>query len=98
MLRREYAGQERCSVARTLEIVGDRWTWLVIRDAFLGLTKFAEFRESLGIAPNVLDDRLTRLVEQGIFVKVLYSERPPRFDYRLRWKSHWNSRSIPAME
>jgi DNA-binding HxlR family transcriptional regulator len=86
MLRREYAGQERCSVARTLEIVGDRWTWLIIRDAFLGMTRFAEFRESLGIAPNVLDDRLTRLVEQGIFVKVLYSERPPRFDYRLTTK------------
>ena len=86
MLRREYAGQERCSVARTLEIVGDRWTWLVIRDAFLGMTRFAEFQESLGVAPNVLDDRLRRLVEQGIFERVLYSERPPRFEYRLTEK------------
>jgi DNA-binding HxlR family transcriptional regulator len=83
VLRREYAGQERCSVARTLEIVGDRWTWLIIRDAFLGMTRFAEFRDSLGVAPNVLDDRLTRLVDQGIFERVRYSERPPRFEYRL---------------
>ena len=44
MLRRDYAGQELCSVARTLEIVGDRWTWLIVRDAFLGLSRFAEFQ------------------------------------------------------
>jgi DNA-binding HxlR family transcriptional regulator len=86
VLRREYEGQERCSVAATLEIVGDRWTWLVVRDAFLGLSKFAEFRESLGIAPNVLTDRLERLVADGIFERVLYSERPPRFEYRLTEK------------
>lgn len=86
MLRREYEGQERCSVAATLEMVGDRWTWLVIRDAFLGLTKFAEFRDSLGIAPNVLTDRLDRLVTDGIFERVQYSERPPRSEYVLTEK------------
>lgn len=86
MLRREYVGQELCSVARTLEIIGDRWTWLIVRDAFLGLTRFAEFEESLGIAPNVLNERLIRLVEDGIFERALYSEHPERYEYRLTEK------------
>jgi len=88
MLKREYEGQESCSVARTLEIVGERWTWLIIRDAFLGLSRFAEFQESLGIARNVLTDRLNRLVESGVFERVLYNERPPRYEYRLTQKGH----------
>jgi DNA-binding HxlR family transcriptional regulator len=86
VLKRTYAGQESCSVARTLEIVGDRWTWLIVRDGFLGITKFAEFRESLGIAPNVLDDRLKRLVAHGILERELYSHRPARYEYRLTQK------------
>lgn len=86
MLRRDYQGQELCSVARTLEIIGDRWTWLIVRDAFLGISRFAEFRESLGVAPNVLGERLNRLVDEGIFERVLYSERPSRYDYRLTQK------------
>jgi DNA-binding HxlR family transcriptional regulator len=81
VLRRDYQGQETCSVARTLEIIGDRWTWLIVRDAFLGLTRFGEFRASLGIAPNVLVERLNRLVEQGIFERVPYSEYPARHEY-----------------
>ena len=83
MLRRDYQGQELCSVARTLEIVGDRWTWLIVRDAFLGIGRFAEFRESLGVAPNVLGERLNRLVDEGIFERVRYSEHPERYEYRL---------------
>jgi DNA-binding HxlR family transcriptional regulator len=83
VLKREYEGQELCSVARTLEVVGERWTWLIVRDAFLGLTRFAEFRDSLGIAPNVLSERLSRLVEQGIFERRLYREHPARYEYRL---------------
>jgi DNA-binding HxlR family transcriptional regulator len=86
MLKRHYEGQESCSVARVLEIIGERWTWLIVRDAFLGLTKFDEFQESLGIARNVLTDRLNRLVEEGIFVRVLYNERPARYEYRLTEK------------
>jgi DNA-binding HxlR family transcriptional regulator len=86
MLRRDYEGQELCSVARTLEIVGDRWTWLIVRDAFLGLTRFAEFRVSLGIAPNVLSERLGRLVEEGILERTRYSERPERYRYELTEK------------
>jgi DNA-binding HxlR family transcriptional regulator len=86
MLKRNYDGQESCSVAQVLEIIGERWTWLIIRDAFLGLTKFLEFEQSLGIARNVLTDRLNRLVEEGIFERVLYQERPARYEYRLTQK------------
>lgn len=86
MLKREYEGQESCSVARTLEIVGERWTWLIVRDAFLGVRRFDEFRESLGIARNVLTDRLNRLVAEGILEKVPYEERPLRYEYRLTEK------------
>ena len=86
MLKREYVGQERCSVAATLEMVGDRWTWLIVRDAFLGLARFGEFRSSLGIAPNVLAERLGRLVDDGILERVQYSERPARDEYRLTEK------------
>jgi DNA-binding HxlR family transcriptional regulator len=83
MLKRNYDGQESCSVAQVLEIIGERWTWLIIRDAFLGITKFIDFEQSLGIARNVLTDRLNRLVDEGIFERVLYQERPARYEYRL---------------
>jgi DNA-binding HxlR family transcriptional regulator len=86
VLRRDYEGQESCSVARALEIIGERWTWLIIRDAFLGLTKFDEFQRSLGIARNVLTDRLNRLVDEGIFERVLYNAHPARYEYRLTAK------------
>jgi DNA-binding HxlR family transcriptional regulator len=72
-----------CSVARTLDVLGDAWTLLVIRDAFLGRRRFSEFAESLPIARNVLADRLAALVEHGVIEKVRYSERPPRDEYRL---------------
>jgi DNA-binding HxlR family transcriptional regulator len=85
MLRRDYQGQD-CSIARALEVVGERWTLLIIRDAFLGLRRFDEFQESLGIARNVLTDRLVRLVEEGILDRVRYSERPERYEYRLTAK------------
>ena len=82
MLKRDYEGQN-CSVARTLELVGERWTLLIVRDAFLGLRRFEQFQESLGIARNVLTDRLRRLVDEGILERVRYSERPERFEYQL---------------
>jgi DNA-binding HxlR family transcriptional regulator len=85
VLNRDYEGQN-CSIARTLEIVGERWTLLIVRDAVFGLRRFDEFQESLGIARNVLTDRLNRLVEKGILEKVRYSERPERFEYRLTRK------------
>jgi DNA-binding HxlR family transcriptional regulator len=82
MLRRDYEGQN-CSIARALEVVGERWTLLILRDAFLGLSRFEQFQESLGIARNVLTNRLNRLVVEGILERVLYSERPERYEYRL---------------
>src|SRR5438067_13383803 len=82
MLRRDYEGQN-CSIARALELVGERWTLLIVRDVFLGLHRFDELQESLGIARNVLTDRLNRLVEEGILERVRYSERPERYEYRL---------------
>lgn len=82
MLGRDYAGQN-CSIARSLEIVGERWTLLIVRDAMNGLRRFEEFQESLGVARNVLTERLDRLVAEGIFERVLYSERPARYEYRL---------------
>lgn len=72
-----------CSVARTLEAVGDRWSLLIVRDAFYGLRRFDEFTADLGIARNVLADRLGKLVEIGIFDKVAYEDRPPRHEYVL---------------
>jgi DNA-binding HxlR family transcriptional regulator len=82
VLKRDYTDQN-CSIARALEVVGERWTLLIIRDAFLGLRRFDEFQQSLGIARNVLTDRLTRLVDEGILERVPYSERPARYEYRL---------------
>jgi DNA-binding HxlR family transcriptional regulator len=83
MLPRDYDTQPTCGVARALEIVGERWTLLIVRDAFLGRRRFEEFQESLGIARNVLTDRLRTLVDEGVLERVRYSERPERFEYRL---------------
>jgi DNA-binding HxlR family transcriptional regulator len=85
MLGNTYDGQV-CSAARTLEVVGERWTILIVRDAFLGVRRFDEFQRSLGIARNVLQGRLERLVENGILERVRYQERPERFEYRLTEK------------
>lgn len=75
-----------CSVARTLEAIGDRWSLLIVRDAFYGLRRFDEFTADLGIARNVLADRLGKLVDQGVFDKVAYEDRPPRHEYVLTAK------------
>jgi len=85
MLKRDYEGQN-CSIARALEIVGERWTLLIVRDAFLGKRRFDEFQQSLGISRNVLAERLGRLVDEGILDRVLYQEHPQRYEYRLTTK------------
>lgn len=82
MLQRSYENQN-CSIARALELVGERWTLLIIRDAALGLRRFEEFQRSLGVARNVLSDRLGRLVDTGILERSRYQERPPRYEYTL---------------
>jgi DNA-binding HxlR family transcriptional regulator len=85
VLPRTYENQA-CSIARALELIGDRWTLLVIRDAFSGVHRFDDFQKSLGIARNVLTERLGRLVDAGILRRVRYQDKPPRHEYRLTRK------------
>lgn len=82
MLKSDYRTQN-CSIARTLEMVGERWTLLVLREAFLGVRRFDALQAKLGVARNVLSARLERLVGEEILEKVPYSERPLRHEYRL---------------
>jgi len=75
-----------CSVARTLSVVGDRWTMLIVRDAFLGIRRFDGLRDDLGMTPHRLSDRLRKLVRAGILARIEYQQRPRRFEYRLTEK------------
>jgi DNA-binding HxlR family transcriptional regulator len=74
-----------CSIARSLEVLGERWTFLVLREAFLGTTRFADFRATLGVAPDILTARLNTLVSAGVLERVPYQEpgTRQRFEYRL---------------
>jgi DNA-binding HxlR family transcriptional regulator len=85
MLGNDYKAQV-CSVAGALETVGERWSLLIVRDVFLGLRRFDQMQANLGIARNVLQARLTRLIDQGVLERRLYQERPPRYEYRLTEK------------
>lgn len=80
MLPRTYQGKN-CSIARTMEVLGDRWTLLIVRNALVGTTRFDGFQRSLGVASNVLTDRLARLTEQGVLERRQYSDRPARHEY-----------------
>src|SRR4051794_13406022 len=85
MLGRGYDNQV-CSIAGTLEVVGERWTLVILRDVFLGVRRFDDIQRDLGIARNVLQSRLERLVEEEILERHLYQERPARYEYRLTEK------------
>ncbi len=74
---------EVCPIARTLSVLGDTWSILILRDANLGFTRFDQFRKSLGIAPTMLTRRLSVLVDEGLLEKRPYSEHPPREEYLL---------------
>jgi DNA-binding HxlR family transcriptional regulator len=74
---------EPCPMRRCLAFLGDAWSMLILRDANAGLTRFDEFRKSLGIAPTILTRRLATLTEEGLLEKRRYSERPPREEYVL---------------
>ena len=98
-----------CSIARTLEVLGERWTLLILRDALLGVRRFDDFQQSLGIVRNVLTDRLNRLVDAGVLERTPYQERPQRHDYRLTpigqelavpliGLMHWGDRHLPGPE
>jgi DNA-binding HxlR family transcriptional regulator len=85
VLGNEYEGQI-CSIARSLELIGERWTLLVVREVFNGNRKFSEMQRSLGVARNVLTSRLQRLVDEGILERRPYSEKPERYEYFLTEK------------
>jgi len=82
MERKSFADMD-CSVAQCLEVIGEWWTMLIVRDAFLGVSRFEDFQRRLDISRNILQQRLTKLVDAGVLAKVPYSEHPPRYDYRL---------------
>ncbi|NWH09365.1 MAG: helix-turn-helix transcriptional regulator [Alphaproteobacteria bacterium] len=75
-----------CSLARAMAVIGDRWTLLILRDAFMRVRRFEEFQESLGIARRVLTERLALLVDEGVLERRAYQARPPRHEYRLTQK------------
>jgi DNA-binding HxlR family transcriptional regulator len=82
-MERKSFSDMHCSVAQCLEVVGEWWSMLIVRDAFLGVKRFDDFQQRLGISRNVLSQRLARLVDAGVLVKVPYSEHPPRHHYSL---------------
>ena len=103
-MRRTRFDRWPCPIARATDLIGDWWTPLVLRNAFAGQRRFDDFQQSLGVSRAVLAQRLGRLVEEGLMEKVLYEERPPRYEYRLtdkgrefwdvlaamwRWGSDW---------
>ena len=77
---------ERCSIARTVAVIGDRWTLLILRDCFLRIRRFDDFEARLGVTRHILADRLRKLVEVGVLEKVPYGDRPIRHEYRLTQK------------
>lgn len=106
MLQRDYPGQV-CSIARSLEVIGERWTLLIVRDAVIGAERFEEFQSSLGIASNVLTNRLRRLCDEGVLERVPDPERPGRPKYTLTAKGRelapalialmkWGDRHYPS--
>jgi DNA-binding HxlR family transcriptional regulator len=105
VLRRDYPGLD-CSVAKALEVIGERWSLLIVRAVMHGNRRFGAIQESLGIARNVLSARLERLVEEDILERRAYSESPPRYEYFLTQKGldlwpaliallHWGERYSP---
>ena len=86
-----------CSVAQCLEVVGEWWSLLIVRDAFLGVSRFDDFQARLGISRNILSQRLIHLVDQGILRRLPYQQHPPRADYRLTDKGRDMWMVITAM-
>ena len=78
--------EENCSMARTISVIGDRWTLLILRDCFLRVRRFEDFQERLGITRPILANRLKKLVDEFVLVKVPYQQRPLRYEYRLTQK------------
>jgi DNA-binding HxlR family transcriptional regulator len=106
--------RDACAVGAALDHLGERWSLLVLREAFFGVRRFEDLRRNTGAARNILADRLARLVDDGILRRELYNERPPRYEYRLtekgldfypvivtlaRWGTKWGDLALgPAIE
>jgi DNA-binding HxlR family transcriptional regulator len=82
-MQRTPFGEMACSIARTLDAVGEPWTPLIVRDVFVGIGRFDELHRDLGISRKVLAERLQALIEREILVRKAYSQRPPRYEYVL---------------
>lgn len=82
-MRWDELGEDRCPVARTMSVMGDRWTVLILRDCLRGVSRFAAFHERLGCSRTIVAKRLAHLVESGVLTTELYQAHPPRHDYRL---------------
>ena len=107
MVRKRFP-DTHCSVARALNDVGDWWSLLVVKEAMLGTRRFVDFQQNLGIARNILCDRLARLLENGVLIKQDVGEHGTRYEYRLtdkgrdlftvitalrQWSDRWNGES-----
>jgi DNA-binding HxlR family transcriptional regulator len=108
VLHRDYPALD-CSVAKALEVIGERWSLLIVRSVMHGNRRFGEMQESLGIARNVLSARLQRLVDEEILERRAYQENPPRYEYFLTQKGldlwpaliallNWGDRYSPSPE
>ncbi len=108
-LRWSQIQEEPCSLARTVSVIGDRWTLLILRDCFLQVRRFDDFQARLGVTRHILADRLQKLVEHGVLARTPYCEHPPRFEYRLTQKGrdlhpvimglvHWGDMHMAAEE
>ncbi|MBP7649955.1 MAG: helix-turn-helix transcriptional regulator [Phenylobacterium sp.] len=82
----EDLADQPCSIARSVAVIGDRWTLMILRDAFLGVRRFEAFQTRLGISRTIITERLKLLVEEGVLAKVPYQDRPVRHEYRLTQK------------
>jgi len=85
-MNREQPASSSCPITRLLDIAGERWSFLILRDLFNGVRRFDGLQKNLGISKKVLSQRLSRLVEAELLNRVPYQERPPRFEYRLTGK------------
>ena len=77
---------ETCSMARSVAVIGDRWTLMILRDCFLGIRRFEDFERRLGISRSIIAERLKRLTEEGVLRREAYQQNPPRHEYRLTEK------------
>jgi DNA-binding HxlR family transcriptional regulator len=93
-MKRTSLSHHPCSIARALDVAGEWWTPLILRDVAYGVRRFGEIQEDLGISANVLSDRLEALVAEGILERAVYQQRPERHEYRLTEKG---SELIPAL-